>query len=334
MALHNLLTQWFPPAPSFTENHLSSQKDRVFIVTGGNGGIGFELCKILYSTGASIYMASRSRERAEKAIEDIISSSSSTETGTIYFLPLDLNDLESVRRAASIFAERESRLDVLWNNAGMGGNRVAVGARTAQNLEAMVGINCVAAQLFTQLLVPQLQAGSEPFSPSASAVPSRVIWTSSVLAESGTPAHGIDFDALDEGTQSRVRNYAVSKFGNWMLGAEFARRHPHDIISVVINPGNLKTKVFDGTSALLMCLLNRVLYEVKLGAYTALYAGLSPEITVEKNGAYIIPWGRIREDKDCARKDLIQALTPVEEGGLGYSGRFWDWCEQAARRTH
>lgn len=44
-----------------------------------------------------------------------------------------------------------------------------------------------------------------------------------------------------------------------------------------------------------------LLHEAKFGAYTELYTGLSSEITLEKNGAYIISWGRIRPDEDCPR---------------------------------
>lgn len=56
----SLYTQWFPPKPTLTEENVPSQQGRVFIVTGGNAGVGFELCRILYGTGATIYMASRS----------------------------------------------------------------------------------------------------------------------------------------------------------------------------------------------------------------------------------------------------------------------------------
>lgn len=60
-SLRSMWTQFFPPAPAFTEEHVPSQRGRVFIVTGGNAGIGFELCKMLYFTGATIYMAARSQ---------------------------------------------------------------------------------------------------------------------------------------------------------------------------------------------------------------------------------------------------------------------------------
>jgi hypothetical protein len=59
-SVRNLCNQWFPPKPAFTEAEVSSQQGKVFIVTGGNGAVGYELIKILYATGATIYMASRS----------------------------------------------------------------------------------------------------------------------------------------------------------------------------------------------------------------------------------------------------------------------------------
>ncbi|KAJ5671086.1 hypothetical protein N7507_000213 [Penicillium longicatenatum] len=307
-SFQNLRTQWFPPKAAFTEKELPSQEGRIFIVTGGNSG-----------------------ERAEDAIQSIVKVQPAPKlTGKIKFLHLDLSDLESVKEAATTFAQQESKLDVLWNNAGTGAFRVEVGARTVQGFEAMVGMHCIATLLFTELLRPQLRAAAAaPETPRGSV---RVVWTSSFMAEGGTPTNGIDFNVLEKGTNDRARNYSVSKAGTWMLGRELARRFHLDqenIVSVVQNPGNLKAKVYEGTPAALMFFINPLLlHEAKLGAYTELYAGLSPEITLEKNGAYIIPWGRIREDKDCPRRDIITAMTSAEDGGLGYPTRLWEWCEQ------
>jgi hypothetical protein len=36
-----------------------------------------------------------------------------------------------------------------------------------------------------------------------------------------------------------------------------------------------------------------ILYKAEIGAYTELWAGLSPKLTMEMNGGYVIPWGRI-----------------------------------------
>lgn len=66
-SLRATLTQIYPPKPTFTEVGVpaSSQHGRVFIVTGGNAGIGLELTKILYAAGATVYIASRSKVSSE-----------------------------------------------------------------------------------------------------------------------------------------------------------------------------------------------------------------------------------------------------------------------------
>lgn len=210
----------------------------------------------------------------------------------------------------------------MWNNAGPGGNNVKIGDRTKQDLDPQVGIHCVATLLFTCLLVPQLRAASTAGSSA------RVVWTASYLAEGASPTNGIDFSLLDTGTSDIVKNYASAKAGSWMLGREFARRYGRDgIVSAIQNPGNLKAGSYDGTPALTMFFIAPLLHEARFGAYTEMYAGLSPDITLDNNGAYVIPWGRVRPDTACPRGDIINAMTPEEDGGLGYGKKFWEWCE-------
>jgi NAD(P)-dependent dehydrogenase (short-subunit alcohol dehydrogenase family) len=347
-AIRDALTQIYPPRPTFTETNIlpGSESGRVFIVTGGNAGIGFEICKILYASGATIYMAARNKaspkryqvipnllitskiqSKAEKAIKTITESlSKSIKTnGQIKFLSLDLNDILSVKAAAESFVQQESKLDVLWNNAGAGGNAIEAGQRTAQGFEPMVGMHCIATLLFTKLLLPQLRAAAA----TGISGRTRVIWTSSNMAEFASPPNGIDFDVLEKGSDDRLRNYGTSKAGTWILSREFARRHTKDgIVSVCLNPGYLKAGSFAGTPRIQMIFFNAlILHEPIFGAYTQLHAGLSSDLTLQNNGAYLIPWGRIRADAAVPRQDLIKAMTPVEKGGLGYGEKFWTWCE-------
>ncbi|CRL23724.1 Short-chain dehydrogenase/reductase SDR [Penicillium camemberti] len=328
-SLRATLTQAYPPAPAFTEADVpqGSQNGHVFIVTGGNAGIGLELCKILYAGGATVYMASRSQAKAEAVIKTITEASTSKNTSSkVKFLHLDLNDLLVVKAAAESFAQQEDKLDVLWNNAGTGANAVTIGQRTAQDFEPMIGMHCIATLLFTKLLLPQLRAAAAA---SGGSGKTRVIWTSSALAEAGSPTNGINFDLLDKGTKDRTENYGASKAGTWILSREFARRYAKDgIISVCLNPGFLKTASFNGTPAAIMFVLNKVLLSDAIyGAYTELYAGLSPDVTLEKSGSYIIPWGRIRPNEATPRQDIIKAGDTKEEGGLDYGNKFWAWCE-------
>lgn len=133
-AIRNLYTQLYPPPPSFTEMHLPSLRGKVYIVTGGNAGVGFELVKFLHSKGAKIYMASRSRSKAEDAMNAIQLTRPET-PGEIRFLQLDLGNLSTIKKAAGIFAAQETKLDVLWNNAGVA--NMPVGSMTKQGYERM-----------------------------------------------------------------------------------------------------------------------------------------------------------------------------------------------------
>lgn len=231
-----------------------------------------------------------------------------------------------MKAAAEEFARQESKLDVLWNNAGTGANGVEIGQRTAQGFDAMIGMHCIATLYFTTLLTPQLRAAA---STSKGTGRTRVIWTSSGLAEAGSHPNGIDFNVLDKGTDNRMKNYGASKAGSWILSKEFARRYgKDDIVSVCINPGYLKTASFNGTPPLAMFFMNHLmLHDTIYGAYTELFAGLSPDVTLENNGSYIIPWGRVRSDEATPRPDIVKAMTPESEGGLGYGEKFWTWCE-------
>ncbi|KUL84777.1 hypothetical protein ZTR_07274 [Talaromyces verruculosus] len=316
MALRSMVTQYWPPAPTFTEKNLDSQTGRVFVVTGGNQGVGFELIKMLYPTGAVIYMASRSRARAEEAIKSVVATDPSG-AARLKFLHLDLNDLDIVRSAAKTFSEQESRLDVLWNNAGVGA--VPVGSKTKQGIEAHMGINVIGPLLLTQLLLPKLQAAAA-VSPKNSV---RVVWSSSWLMESRAPKGGYRLSDIEKGgTNDSHVNYASSKAANWILADETAKRYgKYGILSVVQNPGNLDTQIYNTQPRLMMFFVrNLILYPPKLGGYTELYAGLSPEITEKMPGAYIIPWGRILARNP--RKDIYQAIDE------GKGKELWDWCEK------
>ncbi|OTB04509.1 hypothetical protein M426DRAFT_320626 [Hypoxylon sp. CI-4A] len=326
--IRSLVTQFWPPRPAFTDVDIpkGSLTGRVFIVTGGNAGIGYELSKILYGTGATVYVATRSKERAEASIEAIKAAyaESDTTTGQLKFLHLDLGNLASVREAAKTFAQEETKLDVLWNNAGIGPNSVDYGVRTTQDLELFIGVHCVGALLFTELLLPQLRAAT------SSEDPSRVVWLTSVLVDTSAPPNGgINFDLLETGVRDQTTNYAASKAGAWALGREFGRRHASDgILSVVMNPGNLDAGSFKGTPRFAMFIMRMLwLKEPVFGAYTELFAGLSPEITKDTVGGYIYPWGRLIPDSSIVRQDVLKAAQSEEQGGLGYGKKLWEWCE-------
>jgi NAD(P)-dependent dehydrogenase (short-subunit alcohol dehydrogenase family) len=309
-------SQMFPPAPVLTAKNLSSQKGKVFIVTGGYSGVGLELSRILFYAGAKVYIAGRSEGTAKKVIEDIKSATTiTTSAGELEFLYVDLGDLTTIKAAADAFKAEETRLDVLWNNAGIS---LAKGT-TKQGFEATMGTNCVGPFLFTQLLLPILESTARNSMPGAT----RVIWTSSAVVEMA-PKGGVKLKDLLTPPTDPQTNYTLSKVCNWFLASELGRRvNEKGILSLTLNPGNLKTALLREHSWLAF-FVSPLLYQPIFGAYTELWAGLSMDLGMEDSGGYIVPWGR---KHPSPRGDLLGALRSVEEGGSGIAGKFWEWCE-------
>jgi retinol dehydrogenase-12 len=112
--------QIFPPEPTFTDKDLPSLVGKVFIITGAASGLGFELAKILYIAGGTVYVAARSVSRCEGAIQNIKTQTLGQKSeGKLTTMVVDLADLRSVKEAANEFLRQENRLDVLVNNAGV-----------------------------------------------------------------------------------------------------------------------------------------------------------------------------------------------------------------------
>lgn len=119
--LSTIWAQYFPPKGPLTEENLPSQAGKVFIVTGGSNGLGYELSRQLYGAGGKVYILTRSKERTETAIAKIKAhygeeKDSGKKRGSLEFVQMDLMDFTSVKAAAQEFLTREGpngRLDVL-----------------------------------------------------------------------------------------------------------------------------------------------------------------------------------------------------------------------------
>lgn len=200
---------------------------KVFIVTGGASGLGFELVNILFARNGKVYLAGRSEEKAVAAIKTIKSSHPNS-TGEIIFLHLDLNDLSTIRKSADEFLGKETRLDVLFNNAGV--MVPPQGSKTTQGHELQLGTNNLAPFLFTRFLIP-IMANTASTAPKDSV---RVVWVSSSAAPAA-PNPAVDFDNMDYHKEEGLwTKYSRSKAGLVIYGAELARRTKgKGIISVV-----------------------------------------------------------------------------------------------------
>ena len=87
------------------------ENGRVALVSGGNRGIGLEVCRQLSEQGVTVVIGSRDEERGRAAAEGL--------EGNVLPHQLDVSDAGSVDRMAAFLEDRFGRLDVLVNNAAI-----------------------------------------------------------------------------------------------------------------------------------------------------------------------------------------------------------------------
>ena len=126
---------------------------RTFLVTGANSGIGRAMVEALAARGGHVVLAARSEERTRPVLEGIRALRPSA---AVEFLQVDVSDLASVRRAASAYLATGRQLDVLVNNAGVGGTN----GLSADGFDLTYATNHIGPFLLTSLLLPRNRAGA------------------------------------------------------------------------------------------------------------------------------------------------------------------------------
>jgi NAD(P)-dependent dehydrogenase (short-subunit alcohol dehydrogenase family) len=126
---------------------------RVAVVTGAGTGIGKAAALALLKEGYSVALAGRRAELLEKAVADSGAGTRAIAVST------DVGNPESVRALfAKVKASFGGRLDVLFNNAGMGAPAIPMEDLTYEQWTAVVSANLTGAFLCTQEAIRIMKA--------------------------------------------------------------------------------------------------------------------------------------------------------------------------------
>jgi NAD(P)-dependent dehydrogenase (short-subunit alcohol dehydrogenase family) len=189
------------------ESDIPSLEGKVALVTGANAGLGLEATKLLAGHGARVLMACRNEEKAERAADEVRGEGPGP--ADVEVVPLDLAGLHSVAAAAALVTEREDRLDLLLNNAGL----MAIDqATTEDGFEMQFGVNHLGHFALTAGLAPLVLATPD----------SRIVTMSSVGHRMGTLR--LDDLFFERRGYDRWRPYFQSKLANMLFTAELDRR--------------------------------------------------------------------------------------------------------------
>jgi len=275
---------------------MSSEAGRTFLVTGANTGIGRATAEELARRGARVYVASRSRVKGEEAVSAI---KTATGNGSVWFLPLDLADLDSVRSCAAAFLALGEPLHVLVNNAGVGGAR----GLTKQGFELTFGINHLGHFALTDALLGCL----------TDSAPARVVTVSS---DAHYSAKGIDFEALRRSARgvTGLHEYAVSKLCNVLFTQELARRTAGTgVTTYALHPGVVASDIWRRVPWPVRPFITRRMLSVEDGAATSLYCATAPEVAQDSGLFY---------DK-CAQRAPSAVATPELAAELWKHSEMW-----------
>ena len=198
-------------------SNLFSVAGKTVVITGGSRGIGEMIAAGFLANGAKVIISSRKADACEETVERLKAKYG----GEIYAIPSDVGQMVGIEHLANTLAEREEKVDVLVNNAG-----VAWGAKLEDfpehGWDKVMDVNVKGLFFLTQKLMPLLRKAASADSPA------RVINIASIDGMHTSPMSGFAY-----GT-SKAAVIHLTRF----MGAHLAGEH---ILCNGIAPGPFPT---------------------------------------------------------------------------------------------
>lgn len=313
----------------FSSADIPDLSSKVYVVTGGNSGIGLAAVTELASKGAKVYIASRSEERIQNAISKI-----KTTYPDSHVKPL-IVDFANVRQSVQVaesFVKMEPELDGLILNAGLVSTPKLF---TLDGVEETFTVNYLSQFAFSQKLWVSLERRA-----SHSGADVRVVITGSDSYLNARPLDYNEISVEPKNHRGGIRDvwalftrYGRSKLAIMLYGHQLAKKVADmgidNIYVNIINPGAVYTNIFWAGKGVVGWLIYPVSWMLRLfakspekAALPLLYAATSPEIR-EKNikDRYI---GVPANDETEAMKSIARDTDTAS--GL------WEWSEKTVSR--
>jgi len=130
-----------------------SEQRKVALVTGAGSGIGRAVALALAGAGYCVALAGRRADALDDTVRD-----AGERSADLLPVPTDVADPDSVAKLFARVAERFGRLDLLFNNAGIGAPAVDLDELTVEKLRAVIDTNLLGPFLCTQHAMRMMKA--------------------------------------------------------------------------------------------------------------------------------------------------------------------------------
>jgi NAD(P)-dependent dehydrogenase (short-subunit alcohol dehydrogenase family) len=246
---------------------------RTALVTGASSGLGFYLAVLLAERGWSLILLNRRKVASQSIVKRITAANPKIE---VEVFEADLADRDSLSKAVESITLKHSRIDALFNNAG-----VLLGDLTysKHNTEMHFQVNTLAPYMLMQLLRPQLSASKHS---------SVVNVSSGAIAMTGK----LRIEELRQPPQLQklFGAYAQSKLALTTLTNALAPEYQKEgIILRSVDPGGSKTRMTASSGMpRLLTLLRPLFFQSPMNGAKAIYdAAFNPKFD-NQSGIFIV----------------------------------------------
>jgi len=192
---------------------LLSLEGQTAIVTGAAEGIGRAVAERLAQAGAVVAVADRNLEGAQ--------STAASLGGKSFGMGVDVTDRPSIEALVAGVLARSGRIDVLVNNAGVGGKAAPVWEQTDDDWEAVLRINLTGVFYCCRAVIPHMRSRRY----------GRIVNVASIAGKEGNP---------------NMCAYSASKAGVIGLTKSLAKEVATEGICInAVSPAVIRTRILD-----------------------------------------------------------------------------------------
>ncbi|MDJ0646611.1 MAG: SDR family oxidoreductase [Flavobacteriaceae bacterium] len=127
-------------------------KNKVAIITGGAGGIGFATAKAFLDEGAKVLLVGRSEKKLEEAVKKLKSSN-------VSYCTADVSKTEDTLHYVNDTLGKFGKIDIFLNNAGIEGAVKPIAEYPEAEFDKVIAINLRGVWLGCKYVIPKMSDG-------------------------------------------------------------------------------------------------------------------------------------------------------------------------------